>query len=167
MSPRPQPPHPPALDWVLVANAARARCFARDPDNNALKELDAFVHPASRLKGSNLDTQRPGQVRKSAAAAGLRPHTDPHRKEHAVFARELADHLEAAALAHRFPRVALIASRDFLGELRAQLGTSTQRLLAAEVGLDLTTVEGAELEQRVAQALRGEFPRETAWQARG
>jgi len=32
----PQPVH---LDWVLVANAARARLFARDPDNNAMKEL--------------------------------------------------------------------------------------------------------------------------------
>ena len=48
------PPLPP-LDWVLVANAARARCFVRDQQNNALKELCSFVHPASRLKASELD----------------------------------------------------------------------------------------------------------------
>ena len=43
----------PALDWVLIANAARARCFVRDADNGAMREERSFVHPASRLKGRN------------------------------------------------------------------------------------------------------------------
>lgn len=140
-------------DWVLVANAARARCFARDPANGAMRELCAFVHPASRLPGSSLGGDRGGQVRKSAASTRFAPHTDPHKKELAAFAAELADHLEDAARQHRFPRVALIASAEFLGELRAQLGSGTRHLLAASAALDLTRCEGADLEHRVTQAL--------------
>jgi protein required for attachment to host cells len=144
---------------VLVANAARAGCFVRDPDNNAMKELCSFAHPASRLKGMDLDADRGGKVRKSAASTQFSPHTDARDKEHAAFAHELAAHLEDAARAHRYPRVAVIASKEFLGELRARLGTSTQRLLGASVGLDLTICKGVELEQRVAQALQSDTSR--------
>jgi protein required for attachment to host cells len=154
----PQPVH---LDWVLVANAARARCFARDPDNNAMKELASFVHPASRLKGSSLGADRGGQVRKSAVSTEFAPRLDVHQKEHASFAHELGAYLEDAARVHRYPRVDLIASKEFLGELRAQLGSSTQRLLGVSVGLDLTLCEGAELERRVAKVLQDSSERVT------
>ena len=144
-----------APDWVLVANAGRARCFARDPANQALKELHDFVHPASRLPGSSLGTDRGGQVRKSAASTQFAPHTDPHKKEQALFAAELAAWLEDAACQRQFPRLALIASAALLGELRAHLGSNTRHLLGASVALDLTQFDGAELERRVAQALQG------------
>ncbi|HRD97165.1 MAG TPA: host attachment protein [Rubrivivax sp.] len=154
----PQPVH---LDWVLVANAARARLFARDPDNNAMKELRSFVHPASRLKGSSLGADRGGQVRKSAVSTEFAPRIDVHQKEHASFAHELGAHLEDAARAHCYPRLDLIASKEFLGELRARLGSSTQRLLGVSVGLDLTLCEGAELERRVAESLHRRSERVT------
>ncbi|MDP1647223.1 MAG: host attachment protein [Rubrivivax sp.] len=143
------------LDWVLVANAARARVFERDPENNAMRELSSFVHPQSRQKGQALGRDRPGKAQKgSTASTAFPPHTDLHQKEHAEFAHELAQHLEEAALAHRYPRVALVASSPFLGELKAQLGAAAKKLLQAAVALDLTSYEGADLEHRVAQALQ-------------
>lgn len=146
------------LEWVLVANAARARSFARDPENNAMRELRSFVHPASRLKGEALADDRGGKVHKSVMSTQYAPHTDPHDKEHEQFARELAQYLEEAALAHQYPGLALIASPAFLGELRAHLGPATQALVRAGVPLDLSTYEGRELEHRVAQALQVSAP---------
>jgi protein required for attachment to host cells len=147
---RPAAPQP----WVLVANAARARCFARDDENNAMRELAGFVHPESRMKGEALMHDRGGLAHKGVASTQFQPHTDPHEREHAVFARELAQYLEDGALAHRYPAVSLFASAPFLGELRTHLGAATQKLLRASMALDLTGYEGAELEQRVAQALQ-------------
>jgi protein required for attachment to host cells len=147
---RPLPP----LGWVVVANAARARCFARDDENNAMRELAGFVHPASRMKGQALGDDRGGLVHKGVASTQFQPHTDPHDKQHAQFAREIAQYLDEAALAHRYPALTLFASAPFLGELRAQLSPAAQKLLRASVGLDLTAYEGAELEQRVTQALQ-------------
>ena len=141
------------LGWVLVANAARARSFVRDADNNAMRELCAFVHPESRMTGQELGAERGGKVFKGAASTQFAPHTDPHDKEHTEFARELALYLEEAALAHRYTNLTLIASKSFLGELRAHLGAATQHLVSASVPLDLTAYQGSELEQRVAQAL--------------
>jgi protein required for attachment to host cells len=149
---RASPPAAP-LDWVLIANAARARCFVRDADNGAMREERSFIHSASRLKGMALDHDRGGRVRKSMASTQFAPHTDAHDKEHAVFARELAAFLEKAALAQRYPGLWLIASAQFLGELRAQLGPAALKRLRQGVALDLSGYEGAELERRVSLAL--------------
>jgi len=146
-------PPSPALDWVLIANAARARCFVRDADNGAMREERSFVHPASRLKGAALDHDRGGKVRKSMASTQFAPHTDAHDKEHAAFAREITAFLEEAALAQRYPALSLIASAAFLGELRAHLGPAAHKRLRQGVPLDLSAYEGAELEHRVTQAL--------------
>ena len=142
------------LEWVVVANAARARFFERDPENKAMRELSSFVHPQSRQKGQALGHDRPGRAQKGTASTAFPPHTDVHQKEHAEFAHELAQRLEEAALAHRYPRLAIMASNPFLGELKAQLGAATQKLLHATAALDLTPHEGAELEHRVSQALQ-------------
>jgi protein required for attachment to host cells len=145
----------PAFDWVLIANAARARCFVRDPDNGAMREEYAFIHDASRLKGTALEHDRGGMVHKGVASTQFAPHTDPHDKEHAAFASELTAFLEKAALAQRFRGLSLIASAAFLGELRSRLGPAAGKRLQHGVPLDLTTCQAADLEHRVTQALAG------------
>jgi len=141
------------LEGVLVANAGRARLFERDPENKAMRELASFVHPRTRLKGAALGHDRPGQAFKGEARTSYEPHTDLHQKEHAEFARELAQRLGEEAIDRRYPHVAIFASSPFLGELKAHLGAGTQRLLTAAVPLDLTAFDDSELEHRVAQAL--------------
>jgi protein required for attachment to host cells len=153
MAKTPQAPAGATFDWVLIANSARARCFVRDADNGAMREIESFVHPQSRLKGEALGHDRGGQVHKGVASTQFAPHTDPHDKEHAAFARELASYLEQAALARRFQTLSLVASAAFLGELRALLGPAARKLLRGGVPLDLTACEGADLEHRVTQAL--------------
>jgi protein required for attachment to host cells len=141
------------LDWVLVGNASRARCFERDPDNNALRELADFVHPQSRLKGVALDDDRGGHAFKGAASTQYESHTDAHVKEHAQFAREIAAFLDAGAGAHRFERLSLIASSAFLGELRSHLSEAARSRVFSSAASDLTSYAGADLEHRVAHAL--------------
>jgi protein required for attachment to host cells len=148
---RPQP-HP---EWVMVANAARARCFERDPETSGLRELAGFVHAESRLKAAELGDDAPGHAFKSGATTAFEPHTPPHEREREQFARELAAHLEEAALAHRFDRLALIASNPFLGELRAQLGDAVRRCVIASHPRDLTGFTGEDLERRVTEAMSG------------
>ncbi|MDO9094248.1 MAG: host attachment protein [Rubrivivax sp.] len=145
----------PALDWVVVANAARARIFERDDENQALREIADRVHTPSRQKASDLESDRPGKVRKSDASTAFAPHTDPREREHQRFAHEVAQLLEEAALAQRMPGWVLLASNPFLGELKAELGDAGKRLLKHSVPVDLTTYQHAELEQRVTRAING------------
>lgn len=142
-----------ALDWVVVANAARARIFERDDENQALREMADHVHTPSRQKAAELETDRPGKAHKGEASTAFAPHTDPREREHQRFAHELAQVLEEAALAHRMPGLVLLASNPFLGELKAELGDATRRLLKHSAPVDLTSYQHAELEARVTRAI--------------
>ncbi|MDP2005621.1 MAG: host attachment protein [Rubrivivax sp.] len=142
-----------ALDWIVVANAARARVFERDDENQALREIADCVHTASRQPGAALTHDRPGQARKSQASTAFAPHTAPLEREHERFAREVAKLLEDAALSHRMPALVLLASNPFLGELKAQLGDAARKLLKGSAPVDLTLYQHADLEHRVTRAL--------------
>ncbi|HEX5687388.1 MAG TPA: host attachment protein [Ideonella sp.] len=148
--------HPPTLpQWVLVANAARARCFERDAASTRLREVAGFVHEQSRLKAGQLGADRPGHALKGSASTQFEPHTDVHGKHRTQFARELAAYLDEAALAHRYDKLALIASNPFLGELRAQLGDASRRCVVVSQVHDLTELSGRELEERITSAMQG------------
>jgi protein required for attachment to host cells len=139
------------LPWVLLANGARARLFERDPDNGALRELASFVHPAARAKGSALGRDRPGLVAKGRGETQFAPHTAAKEREHEHFARELARHVEEAALAARMPGWVLLASNPFLGRVLAALGDAARLRLTRHAAADLTTLRGPDLEKRVAE----------------
>ena len=47
-------------EWILTANAARARLLQREP-GCPLVVIDSFDHPLSRSKTSNLADDRAGQ----------------------------------------------------------------------------------------------------------
>ncbi|MCW5635964.1 MAG: host attachment protein [Rubrivivax sp.] len=144
-------PVDPRLHWLLVANASRARLFERDADNGALRELEGFVHPESRMKGSELRHDRAGSAPKGVSRSTFEPPTSPAEREEEHFAAELAGRLEAAARDNRMPGWALIASSPFLGRLRAALGSAAAARLTQHVDRDLTMLAGRELEERVRE----------------
>jgi hypothetical protein len=150
---RPTDTRPHRLDWVVVANAARARCFERDADNGAMREIAAFVHPASRIEGRALSDDRAGHAYKGAASTQFQPRTDAPTKEHVRFARVIADFVEDGARAHRFEQLAMFASDPFLGVLRARLGHAARGHVHTSRPLDLTLYGDGELELRVREAL--------------
>jgi protein required for attachment to host cells len=150
---RQPPPASAAREWVLLANAARARLFERDAENGAMRELESFVHPLGRAKGAELASDRAGQAMKGQARTEYAPHTEPHQREQQRFAQELAQYVEQAALAHRFDAFVAMASDPFLGYVRAELGRALHGLPHRHVARDFTPWQGAELEHRVTEAL--------------
>lgn len=144
-------------DWLIVANAAHARLLQQEP-GAPMTVLQAFEHPASRLHSSELGDAERGReaTDRSFGGAAYEAHIEPQRKEHLHFARELAAVLEQGAQQGRYHRIHVFASSPFLGELKAQLGTATQRLVAGTHDLDLSALALSEIEQRVQHVLAGE-----------
>lgn len=141
-------------DWILIANAAHARLIAHEP-GSPMVVLKTFEHAASRAKVGELAQGAAGHGSSDVAYGGatFNPRVDAKTKEQLRFARELADHLEAGAQQHAFHRVALFASSPFLGELKAELGDATRRVLSGTHDLDLTAFGLGEVEQRVQHEL--------------
>jgi protein required for attachment to host cells len=141
-------------DWFLTANATIARIYQSERGRK-LKLVEAFEHPAGRMKSSELSAERSGHDTTARGLGGVpyAKRSDPHRKEHLRFARELAQYVERAALNGTFDSLHVFASHPFLGELKAEMGEAGRRHLVATHGVDLTPVGPAEIDKRIRHEL--------------
>ena len=147
--------------WILVANAERARCFERQAKDHSLTELADFVHPypqtntvSATSPGDRSGDAGKGHGRTGHAGTQFELHTEPHAKERGIFARQLADYLNAGVAEQRCSGLVLIASSPMLGELRPLLSGEASKVLRNCVTSDLTRYQGSDLKERVDHALR-------------
>ncbi len=141
-------------DWILIANATHARLLQHE-HGSPMVVLKSFEHPQGRTKVSDLADDRAGQQKTDHdfGGAAYQPRVDAKHKEHTRFACELTEHLERQAQQGSFHSLSIFASSPFLGELKAELGVATARLLSTTHDLDLTSFGLGELEQRVKREL--------------
>lgn len=145
--------------WILIADAARARCFERHARDHSLTELADFVFPQHRLvdevaAGDLTGAAGKGHGRTGHAGTQFEPHTEAHAKERGNFARQLANHLNTAVAEQRCKHLVLIATPPMLGELKPCLSVAAEKALQRCIMSDLTHYQGPELQQRVSEALQ-------------
>ncbi len=139
-------------NWLIVANAARARLFEVGEEAEGLKTLVDLVHTQSRQKGIALAADRPGHVEGQGHGLGNAsyvPRTDVREREHDRFAREVAAILDDAIAAGRCAGFVLVASNPFLGHLKSHLGARAAKAVLRTVPSDYTTLPAAEIADRL------------------
>src|SRR5436309_2445315 len=142
-------------NWLLVANASRARVLEEADEPGRYVHVADLVRPASRQKGTELAHDRPGHIEgpgKGPGSGAYVPRTDPREHEHDVFAHEVAKTLDAGVASGRCAGLVLIASNPFLGRVKAHLGESAQKLVLRTVASDYTRLSERELAQRLTSA---------------
>lgn len=113
-----------------------------------------LVHPASRQKSNELDSDRPGHVTSGAHGTGsgeYRPRLEPHERELQHFADEVAGLLEAGIADGRCAGLVLVASNPFLGHLKARLGERARAQVLHTLPHDYTALSDDELARRLAE----------------
>jgi protein required for attachment to host cells len=143
-------------NWIVVANAARARVLEQTDQLSEFTELADLVHPQSRQTAVDMAREhgggRPGHVQGMVAGQGsasFSPHTDPREREHERFAREVAAQVNRGVAAGHCAGITLVASDPFLGELKAHLSVPARKLLLRTVASDYTGLSHHELAQRL------------------
>ena len=141
-------------NWLVVANASRARVLEESNKPGVYVDVADLVHPQSRQKGSDLADARPGHVPGPSAhgtgSSAYDPRTDPREREHDRFAREVAAVLNDGIAAGRCSGLVLVASNPFLGHLKEHLAPHAKQLLLRSLAADYTALDGRELAQRLA-----------------
>lgn len=110
--------------WILVADASRARILSANSSDAKLREVEALVHPASRLQTSELVSDGAGRITKGLGRqvhAMMEARTPAHETEAIRFAKTLADKLKKALNDGKYSSVTLVAPPHFLGLLRQSL----------------------------------------------
>lgn len=142
-------------NWVVIANAARARILEETDKPGRYTHVADLVHPQSQLKGEQLADDRPGHVERAgqgAAGTAYVPHTDPRERERDRFAHEVAAALNHGVAQGRCAGLTLVASDPFLGHVKAHMDAQSHKLLLRTVAHDYTTLRDDELAQRIAAA---------------
>jgi protein required for attachment to host cells len=142
-------------NWVVVANAARARVLEETGDAGVYTHVADLVHPASRLKGMALDSDRPGHVESlghNTGSSAYQPRTNAREREHDRFAIEVATTLNQGVAAGQCAGLVLVASNPFLGHLKAHLDEQASKRLLKTVTSDYTNLRDAEIAQRLSTA---------------
>jgi protein required for attachment to host cells len=141
-------------NWLVVANAARARVLEETGKPGVFAHIADLVHPQSRQKGSDLAGDRPGRVPGPAAhgagSSAYDARTAPREREHEHFAHELAAELNHGIAAGRCAGLVLVASDPFLGLLKKQLSEQAHKALLRTVAADYTALNEHELALRLA-----------------
>jgi protein required for attachment to host cells len=134
--------------WVLICDASRARLF--EASGRHFKMLKELNHPESRLKGKDLTSDRPGQVRSNALMHPAHAPDAPKQVEAGHFALQLAELLRKGHSQKAFDELVLAAPPHFLGMLRERMGTRINVHLRASVAKDLTAYDEADLRKWLA-----------------
>lgn len=142
---------------VLVADGGKARLLQLSgaSGEEALVELAVMEQPTARMKSSELVTDRTGRVFDSGSRTGRGAKTrsrhgaqsdyDPHVVDTERFARRIARRLDVERRRNRFPGLAIIAGKSFLGVLRSQLSAPTRAWTTREVAKDLVQATDAQI----------------------
>lgn len=139
---------------VVLANSSLCRLLARDSDSDPVVPLAVMKHPASRLPGRLLATDRPGHESVDGSSGGNRfePRSDVRRKEHSAFAHEVAEELGKRLAAGEYHDLWLLASSPFVGELNSALPDRVARRVRLTLATDWTSLGLDEIDTRL-QAL--------------
>jgi protein required for attachment to host cells len=143
-------------NWLVVANASRARVLEEAAKNGSYVHVADLVHPRSRQKGIDLAGDRPGHVPGVVAhgtgSSAFDPRTDAREREHDQFAREVAAVIDEGIAAGRCAGLVLVASNPFLGHLKQHLSERAHKALLRTVAADYTALNERELSQRLKPA---------------
>lgn len=148
--------------WIVSANASRARFFALSNRSGPLQEVEDMANPAVRLRTSETEPDRLGPTaatksRHNVGAAtpnkSYQPAQTPAQHQTEVFAQNVAAFLLKNRQAGQFQGLVLIASPEFLGVLRKQLSSELESAVRLEINKDYTQYTPAELLEQL-KALR-------------
>jgi protein required for attachment to host cells len=144
------------LTWIVVAESARARIFAKSGIKEKLQEVADLTHPESRLHARELTSDLPGRAFDSHGEGrhGMEQATDPKEQEAEAFAVEVARHVEGGHREGSFDSLILVAPPKFLGRLRTELSKATRDALIGELDKNLVEADEKTLEHQVSELLR-------------
>lgn len=133
-----------ANTWLIVANASQATFYETEHKPKTLKLLKEFLHPASRAKGSELASDRPGHYQGEARGMEGTTHgafneaVDPKDYEKERFAIELAKELDAGRTANSYEHLIIVASPHFHGLLNKHMNEHVAGMVSLHIEKDYT-----------------------------
>jgi protein required for attachment to host cells len=142
------------LTWLVVADNSRARIFKVESRKGPIEEIESIVHTEARLREQSMTSDLPGRGNgKGGIGHAYQDETSPKDQENINFAKEIANELDKARKENKFKQLVLVAAPGFLGNLRNQLNTKTQKLACFELAKNLSNLKAEEIRAHLPERL--------------
>lgn len=140
--------------WVVVADQSKARIFTVADPQGALLDVGELEHPEARVREQELTSDRPGRAfdSKGQGRHDMGTSVEPGKQENIRFAKQVADHVQAAHNEGRCGRLLLVAGPPLLGLLRDNLKSSTGMKIA-EIEKNLGQFNAMEIRKHLPDRL--------------
>jgi hypothetical protein len=132
-------------NWLVVANAARARVLEMSDKGEGYVHVADLVHPQSRQKAAELGGEKAGRGSGTVAPVPAAPTSECETPNAARWPMT-----EFRLATGRCAGLVLVASNPFLGELKEHLDTQARQRVLRTVPSDYTSLDERELAQRLA-----------------
>jgi len=143
------------LTWLVVADNSKARIFSVDSRMGSIEEIDSIEHSEARLHEQEMTSDLPGRSNGKGGAGGhaYQDEVSPKEQENINFAKKIAAELDIARKDGKFKQVMLVAAPAFLGNLRNQLTTQTQKLACFELAKNMSHLSAKEIRKLLPERL--------------
>lgn len=137
--------------WILVAHRSGARLFENRGPGKGLELLQAFEHPAGKLKNQQIDSDKHGRSfdRRGGGRHAYTAEQQPTTHVAEQFAKQLSTVLDEGRMQQRYVQLVLVAEPRFLGILRSTLPLSTAALVVATLDKDLGGADAREVARQL------------------
>lgn len=139
--------------WIVLADGKHVRMYERPVPGAKLAAIPGqeFVAEDAHAFARELGNDRPGRAFDpgSGTPHAMEPHSDPHERSKAAFARRIAARLDEAVAKKQCGHLVLIAPPRMLGMLRDELGAAARACVIASAGKDLMKIPASELPSHI------------------
>jgi protein required for attachment to host cells len=145
-------------NWIVSANASRARFFSQPNLSQPLEEISDMVNEAVRLRTSETEPDKVGPTAGTKSMhntggpvpnKGYEPHQTPSEHQTELFARNVAGYLLKSHQEGRYEHLSIVASPQFLGELRKLLAPELESVVSLEINKDYTQFSAQQLQEQL------------------
>ncbi|HXC39974.1 MAG TPA: host attachment protein [Burkholderiales bacterium] len=127
------------IQWIVVADASRARIFEAPPASSdsgqRLQQVADLANPDGRAREDDLVSHSAGRGRPGARTGIAEDNAGDHSLE--LFSRQVARFLQSAHDQRRYHRLHLFAAPRLLGRLRRDLSDGVRRIVAEQKNKDI------------------------------
>ncbi|MDH5216800.1 MAG: host attachment protein [Gammaproteobacteria bacterium] len=136
--------------WYVIANSSEAKVYLSDNESKELNLHDTLVHPESRMKGSNIVSDRPGHYESHGDGHGsFVEKTNPKDYEADRFANEIGHYLKDAYNKNQYKELIIAASPHFHGLINKHLEKHVEEAVVKHIEKDLTGIAANQITKTI------------------
>lgn len=133
--------------WIVLTNTNVCKIYDHHHNSHQLTLIKELQHPQSKVKGTEILTDRPGHYKTREATRGTyEPRTDSKEVEVEKFIHEIADELESARNYNLYHHLVLIAPPHCIGLLNNHLNNQVKNKILATLNREYVNLSEHDLQ---------------------